>query len=48
MKEEMKKEIREVTMEELLELVKTQAGDFLIHVEPGKEDTHGNEGTLSA
>lgn len=44
----MKEEIKEVTVEKLLELVKSQAGDFLIRVEPEKEEPHGNEGTLSA
>lgn len=44
----MRKEIREVTLEELLELVKSLEGDFLIHVESGEEETHGNERTVSA
>lgn len=43
----MKEEIKEVTMEQLLDLIKAQTGEFLIRVEPEKEETHGNEGTFS-
>lgn len=44
----MKKEVKNVTLEELLKLIQIQKKDFFIHVEPGKEETHGKEGTISA
>ena len=44
----MKEEVREVTVEQLLDLIKAQTGEFLIRVEPKKEEPHGNEGTFSA
>ena len=44
----MKEEIREITAEELLDFIKVQPGDFLIRVEPKKEEAHGNERPLLA
>lgn len=44
----MKKEVKEVTWEELLHLIEIQKGDFFIHVELREEESHGEKGTLSA
>lgn len=44
----MKEEIREITAEELLDFIKVQPGDFLIRVEPKKEEAHENERPLLA
>lgn len=44
----MKEEIREVTMEELFAFIKAQTGDFLIRVEPEKEESLGDQGVISA
>ncbi len=35
----MEKEVKEVTMEELICLLQSQRGEFIIHIEPGEEDT---------
>lgn len=37
----MEKEVKEVTMEELKNLIQSQEGEFLIRVEPGEGDTDG-------
>lgn len=44
----MKEEIREATMEELLELIKAQTGDFIICVESEKEESLGNKRIFSS
>lgn len=44
----MGKEEKEVTMEELVRLLQSQQGEFIIHVEPGEEDADGEAGTVSA
>lgn len=44
----MEKEIKIVTPEELKELIKSQRGEFLIRVELGGEEAHGNKGILPA
>ena len=44
----MKEEIREVTMEELFAFIKAQTGDFLIRVEPEKEESLGNKRIFSS
>lgn len=41
-------EIKEVTLEELSELLKEQEGEFIICVKPGEEEKHGDESSLSA
>ncbi len=37
----MEREVKEVTVEELIELIQSQEGEFIIHVEPGKGDADG-------
>ena len=37
---------KELTLEELLELVRRQEGDFIIRIEPGGEETDAAAGTL--
>lgn len=44
----MGKEGKEVTMEELAEILQSQQGDFIIRVEPGEEDADGEAGTVPA
>lgn len=44
----MEKEIKEVTAEELIRLINSQEGEFIIRVEPGKEDADGKSETVSA
>lgn len=44
----MGKEVKEVTLEELFKLIQSQRGEFMIHVEPGEEDQHGDKNPLSA
>lgn len=44
----MGKEEKEVTMEELVRLLQSQQGEFIIRVEPGEEDADGEAGTVSA
>lgn len=41
-------EVKEVTVEELVGLIQSQQGEFIIHVEPGEEDADGEAGTVSA
>ncbi|GFH90845.1 hypothetical protein IMSAGC002_02097 [Lachnospiraceae bacterium] len=36
---------KELTMKELLELVQRQEGEFIIHIEPGGEETNADAGT---
>lgn len=33
----MEKEVKEVTVEELVRLIQSQEGEFIIHIEPGEE-----------
>lgn len=37
----MEREVKEVTMEVLIDLIQSQDGEFIIHVEPGEEDADG-------
>ena len=37
---------KELTVRELLELVQQQEGEFIIHIEPGGEETDAGSGTL--
>ena len=37
---------KELTVRELLELVQRQEGEFIIHIEPGGEETDAGTGTL--
>ena len=39
---------KEVTVEELVRLIQSQQGEFIIHVETGEEDADGEAGTISA
>lgn len=39
---------KEVTMEELVRLLQSQQGEFIIRVEPGEEDAYGDAGAVSA
>ena len=41
-------EVKEVTVEELVGLIQSQQGEFIIHVEPGEEDADGAAETVSA
>lgn len=41
-------EVKEVTVEELVGLIQSQQGEFIIHVEPGEEDADGEAETVSA
>ena len=40
-------EVKEVTVEELVGLIQSQQGEFIIHGEPGEEDAAGEAGTVS-
>lgn len=44
----MGKEVKEVTMEELSKLIQSQRGEFMIHVELGEGEQHGDKKSLSA
>lgn len=44
----MEKEIKEVTAEELIRIINSQEGEFIIRVEPGKGDSDGRTETVSA
>ena len=37
---------KELTVRELLELVQRQEGEFIIHIEPGGEESDAGSGTL--
>ncbi len=39
---------KEVTIEELEEFLRSQKGDFIIHVGPGEEDANGGTENVSA
>lgn len=41
-------EVKEVTVEELVGLIQSQQGEFIIHVEPGEGDADGEAGIVSA
>lgn len=43
----MKRERNEVTVEELLDLIQSKEGEFIIHVELGEGETHGNTESVS-
>lgn len=36
---------KELTVKELMELVQRQEGEFIIHIEPGGEETNADAGT---
>ena len=38
----MEGERKEVTAKELVDLIRSQAGEFIIHAELGEEELHGN------
>lgn len=44
----MEREIKEVTVEELKELIQSQEGEFIIRVEPGEGEKHGKTKSVSA
>lgn len=44
----MEREVKEVTLEELKTLIKSQEGEFIIRVEPGEEDADGKTESVSA
>lgn len=44
----MKIERNEVTVEELLNLIQSKEGEFIIHVELEEGETHGNTEYVSA
>lgn len=44
----MGRERKEVTVEELLDLMQSQEGEFIIHVELGEGETNGNKESVSA
>lgn len=44
----MGKEEKEITMDELVRLLQSQQGEFIIRVEPGEEDADEEAGTVSA
>ena len=41
----MENERKEITMEQLMKLVQSQEGEFIIHVEPGGENAYGDTKT---
>ena len=43
----MEREVKEVTVEELIDLIQSQEGEFIIHVEPGEEDAYGHTEPVS-
>nr|WP_289706870.1 hypothetical protein [Enterocloster clostridioformis] len=42
----MEETSKELTLEELLELVQRQEGEFIIRIEPGGEEADAGTGTL--
>lgn len=44
----MERERKEVTIEELIDLIQSQEGEFIIHVEPGEGEAHGNAESVPA
>ena len=40
----MEETAKELTVKELLELVQRQEGEFIIHIEPGGEETNADAG----
>ncbi len=44
----MEKEVKEVTMEELVRMIQSQEGEFIIHIESGEGETHGDTKSVSA
>ena len=44
----MERGTKEVTVEELIALVQSQEGEFIIHVEPGKGDADGHGESVPA
>ena len=44
----MEREVKEVTVAELIDLIQSQEGEFIIHVEPGEEDADGKTESVSA
>ena len=44
----MEKEIKEVTVKELCEMIRSQEGDFIIRVETGEEADDGKRDNISA
>lgn len=44
----MKKERKEVTVEELLNLIQSKEGEFIIRVELGEVENHENTESVSA
>lgn len=44
----MEKEIKEVTVKELCEMIRSQEGEFIIRVETGEEAADGKRDNISA
>lgn len=44
--EHMTESRKELTLEELGELIKGQEGDFIIHIEPGEEEPDADAGGI--
>lgn len=41
-------EEKEISMEELAGLIQAKEGEFIIHIEPGEGETHGEAESISA
>ena len=44
----MQRDIKEVTIEELIRMINMCEGEFIIHVEPGREGIYGKEKSVPA
>lgn len=44
----MEREVKKVTMEELIQMMQVCGGEFIIHVEQEREDAYGGEKSVSA
>ncbi len=44
----MEEKEKEISMEELAGLIQAKEGEFIIHIEPGEEETHGETEGVSA
>lgn len=44
----MEQHVKEVTMEELVQMIQSQEGEFIIRVEPGEGEIDGRSESVSA
>lgn len=44
----MEQDVKEVTMEELVRMIQSQEGEFIIRVEPGEGEADGRSESISA